>query len=106
MYPRMHTERQPSKPSIPVPRPVTFGTPGGAPSAGWIVRLSVVGVVVEAPLLPPLGTFVEMAVELREGAPITCQARVQWTKPGCFGAQFTRLGARETYAILEAMRGA
>jgi hypothetical protein len=31
---------------------------------------------------------------------------VQWSKPGCFGAQFALLGARETHAIVEAMRAA
>jgi hypothetical protein len=98
--------RQPSKPSIQVPRPVTFYAVGRAPSAGWIVRLSVVGVVVEAPVAPVAGALVDMAIELRAGNPIVCRGRVQWSRPGCFGAQFTLLGARETHAIVEAMRAA
>jgi hypothetical protein len=98
--------RQPSKPSIPVPKPVTFTAADGAPSVGWIVRLSVVGVVVEAPGVAVVGGLVDMVVELRAGHPIMCRGRVQWSKPGCFGAQFTLLGARETHAIVEAMRAA
>jgi hypothetical protein len=47
-----------------------------------------------------------MVVELRAGCPMACRARVQWSKPGCFGAQFASLGARETHAIVEAMRAA
>jgi hypothetical protein len=96
--------RQPSKPSIPVPRPITFSAAGGAPSAGWIVRLSVVGVVVETPVAPVAGALVDMVVELRAGSRMACRGRVQWSKPGCFGAMFTLLGARETNAIVEAMR--
>jgi hypothetical protein len=98
--------RQPSKASIPVARPVTFSAAGGATAAGWIVRLSVVGVVVETPVAPVAGALVDMIVELRQGSPMTCRGRVQWSKPGCFGAQFTLLGARETHAIVEAMRAA
>jgi hypothetical protein len=101
-----YMHRQPSKPSIRVPRPVTFSVAGGAPSAGWIVKLSVVGVVVETPVAPVAGALVDMVVELREGNPMVCRGRVQWSKPGFFGAQFTLLGARETHAIVEAMRAA
>jgi hypothetical protein len=70
------------------------------------VRLSVVGVVVEAPVVPEMGALVELLVELREGAPLACRARVQWSRRGCFGAQFQLLGARQTHAIVEAMRAA
>jgi hypothetical protein len=99
-------QRQASKASIAVPRPVTFSAAGAAPSAGWVVRLSVVGVVVETPVAPVAGALVDMIVELREKTPMVCRGRVQWSKPGCFGAQFTLLGARETHAIVEAMRAA
>jgi hypothetical protein len=104
MFAAMAMVRMPSKPSIPVPRPVTFRVAGGAPSAGWVVQLSVVGVVVEAPAVIAMGAPVDLVLELRPGAPMACRARVQWSKPGCFGAQFTLLGARETHAIVEAMR--
>jgi hypothetical protein len=99
--------RLPSKPSIPIPRPVTFRFAGAEPRAGWVVRLSVVGVVVEAPGVLATGMPVDLVLELQPGrAPMVCGARVQWSKPGCFGAQFTLLGARETHAIVEAMRAA
>ena len=98
-------ERQ-SKASIRVPKAVTFSAMGLTPSAGWVVRLSVVGVVVEAPVVPSIGALVDLLVELREGAPVACRARVQWSRRGAFGAQFQLLGARQTYAIVEAMRAA
>jgi hypothetical protein len=93
-----------SKTSIRVPKPVTFSATGLAPAAGWVVRLSVVGVVVEAPIVPQIGALVDLLVELREGPPVACRARVQWSRGGRFGAQFQLLGARQTYAIVEAMR--
>jgi hypothetical protein len=99
-------QRQPSKPSIPNPRRVTFSTAGGAPHVGWIVRLSVVGVDIQTLEPPAAGETLEMLLELREGEPMRCAARVQWTKVDAFGAQFTLLGARETHAIVEAMRAA
>jgi hypothetical protein len=98
--------RLPSKPTIPVPRPVTFRAAGAEPRSGRVVRLSVVGVVVESPGVVAIGVPVDLVLELRPGRPMVCKARVQWSKPGCFGAQFTLLGARETHAIVEAMRAA
>ena len=72
----------------------------------WVVRHSVVGVDIQTLEPPPAGATVEMVLELREGERMRCLARVQWSKVDAFGAQFTLLGARETHAIVEAMRAA
>jgi hypothetical protein len=85
---------------------VTFRLGGGEPCIGWIVRLSVVGIDVETLQPPAAGSILDLVVELREGQPMACRARVQWSKARGFGAQFTLLGARETHAIIEAMRAA
>jgi hypothetical protein len=98
----MHVGRHESKPSIPIPKRVTYAIAGSEPAVGWLVNLSVVGVVVESASVPPMGTLLDLAIELAPGAPIDCQARVQWTKATSFGAQFLALGARETYAIVMA----
>jgi hypothetical protein len=100
----MHVGRHESKPSIPVPKRVTYAIAGGELAVGWLVNLSVVGVVVESASVPPMGTLLDLEIELAPGAPIAAQARVQWTKATSFGAQFLALGARETHAIVKAMK--
>jgi hypothetical protein len=69
------------------------------------VRLSVVGADIQTLEPPAAGAILDLRVELGEGKPVVCRARVQWSLPDRFGAQFTLLGARETHAIVEAMRG-
>src|SRR5579862_5945882 len=98
----MHVGRHESKPVIPIPKRVTYTIAGDEPAVGWLVNLSVVGVVVESASVPPMGTLLDLAIELAPGTPIACQARVQWTKGTSFGAQFQALGARETHAIVMA----
>jgi type IV pilus assembly protein PilZ len=78
----------------------------GTSFTGQVMDLSLGGIFVEAEQSPPFGSkliFVGkipgMAVESR------LPGTVRWTKPGGFGVQFGPLGARETHAITELMRG-
>ena len=97
-------QHRPSKPNMQVPVRMTFCVGAGPSREGWIVRLSVAGLEVETSAPPPIGSNVQMAIEFRPRAPIACSGRVQWSNAIGFGAQFTLLGARETHAIVEAMR--
>jgi|SRR5580693_1896477 hypothetical protein len=99
-------QRHPSRPTIRIPVRVVFRVGSGEPREGWIVRLSVAGVDIETERAPPADTRVDLSIEFRPGQPMACCGRVQWSKASGFGAQFTRLGARETHAIVEAMRAA
>jgi hypothetical protein len=93
--------RRASRPEIMVPQFVSFSPRGTDDrSAGWIVRLSIVGADVESLAPPPVGTEVDLIAKLKEQE-IALHGRVQWSTQGQFGVQFGLLGVRETRAILE-----
>jgi hypothetical protein len=93
--------RRASRPEILVPQYVSFAPRGtDDKSAGWIVRLSIVGADVEAIDPPPVGAELDLHAKLKEQT-VVLQGRVQWTTQGQFGVQFGQLGVRETRAILD-----
>ena len=100
-------ERFPSKHEIPMPVRVSFQV-GDEPelATGWIARLSLAGVDIETLHPSPVGSrIVFHAVLDPAGTEILAfQGRVQWVVGGRVGVQFMELGARETHAILQAMR--
>lgn len=94
-----------SKPAIEVPRKAMFTIGDGQRRSGWIVRLSVVGLVLEAPEPPPLDAQVLIVTELWDGeGDVVLRGRVQWSSTMRFAVQLGPLGARETSAIVRFSR--
>jgi hypothetical protein len=55
----------------------------------------------------PINTPVRITCALSPGGrPMVLPGTVRWTTAGGFGAQFGLLGARETHALADLMRGA
>jgi hypothetical protein len=101
--------RQPysSKLEIPVPICISFEAEGmPQPVTGWIARLSLAGVDIEALEAPAIGSKIQFhaALDPDAGEVLTFSGTVRWVTGGRVGVQFLELGARETRAILEAMR--
>jgi hypothetical protein len=98
--------RRDSKPEIEVPRKASFAADTSSErAAGWIVRLSIVGVEIES--LQPPGTGAEVVVwaSLVEGeGEVVLRGRVQWATATRFAVQFGPLGAKDTHAIVRASR--
>jgi hypothetical protein len=100
-------KRNASKPEIQAPLRVSFEVEGDPEAAtGWIARLSLVGVDLETLHAPAVGSRIVFYATLD---PLSCeiltfQGRVQWVAGARVGVQFTELGAKETHAILQAMR--
>lgn len=70
---------------------------------GNIVRLSTIGVEIESPWPPKVGSRVVIWAELVEGeGEIAMRARVDWSTPTRFGVLLGPLGPRESYAIIRA----
>lgn len=93
--------RRASRPEILVPQHVAFAPAGtGDRTAGWIVRLSIVGADIEAITPPPIGTELHLFARLQD-EDVVLRGRVQWAAGHQFGVQFGPLGVRETHAILE-----
>jgi hypothetical protein len=102
--------RQPysSKPEIPVPVSVSFEVEGAAgPATGWIARLSVAGVDIETLHVAPIGSKIvfQTALDPASAEVHTFNGLVRWASGSRMGVQFSELGAKETHAIIEAMRG-
>jgi hypothetical protein len=100
-------QRYSSKPEIPTPVHVTLqveGDPEGV--SGWIARLSLVGVDIETLHTPSVGSRVEFyaALDPHSSEVLGFAGRVQWVAGARVGVQFTELGAKETHAIMQAMR--
>ena len=96
-----------SKPDIPMPVQVSLEVEGEAePVTGWISHLSLVGVDIDTVGAPPIGRRVSFFAALDPSSPeiLGFAGRVQWVKGMRVGVQFTELGAKETHAIMEAMR--
>jgi hypothetical protein len=84
-----------------VPQFVSFAPRGTDDrSAGWIVRLSIVGADVESLAPPAVGSEIDLFAKLTEDE-VVLRGRVQWATGGQFGVQFGLLGVRETRAIVE-----
>lgn len=90
-----------SKPAIEVPRKATFTLDDGQRRAAWIVRISVVGLVLEAPEPPPLDAHVVIRAELWDGeGELVLPGRVQWSNALRFSMRLGSLGVKETNAIV------
>jgi len=98
--------RRDSKPEIAVPRKASFALdPNGDRVAGWIVRLSIVGVEVESLQPPAVGTEVVLWAELIDGeGEVAMRGRVQSATSTGFALQFGPLSARDTNIIVRAAR--
>jgi hypothetical protein len=94
-----------SKTEVESPKKATFTLGDGHRNAGWIVRLSVAGVEIEAPDPPPLGAEIVVWAELIAGeGPLELRGRVQWSSAMRFSVQFGPLGVKETNAIVRVAR--
>jgi hypothetical protein len=100
-------ERYSSKPEIAAPVHVSFEVEGvPQASEGWITRLSLAGVDIETLEAPAMGTRIVFYAAFDPGSTevLSFKGRVQWVTHGRVGLQFVELGAKETHAILGAMR--
>ena len=100
-------QRLASKPEIPMPVQVSLEVEGELePVTGWIARLSLVGVDVDTVGAPPVGSRVSFFAALDPSSEeiLGFAGRVQWITGVRVGIQFTELGAKETRAIMDAMR--
>lgn len=75
--------------------------------AGSCRDLSLGGMFVETPSPAPFGSSVQVYVTFPalKGETVI-QATVRWTSPEGMGVQFGVMGARETHALTELLRGA
>jgi hypothetical protein len=99
--------RRDSKPEIEVPRKASFAATDESSerAAGWIVRLSIVGVEVESLQPPAIGSEVVVWTVLLDGeGELALRGRVQWATATRFAVQFGPLGAKDTHAIVRAGR--
>ena len=100
-------QRLASKPEIPMPVEVSLEVEGQQePVTGWIANLSLVGVDIDTVGAPPVGSRVSFftALDPTSAEILGFAGRVQWVAGARVGIQFTELGAKETHAIMEAMR--
>ena len=99
--------RYSSKPDVAVPVLVSLEVEGDPePTTGWITRLSLAGVDIESLRAPPVGSRIAFYTTLEPDSSevLAFTGRVRWVAGGRVGVQFTELGAKETYAIVRAMR--
>jgi hypothetical protein len=100
-------QRYQSKPEIPTPVRVSLEVEGESePVTGWISHLSLVGVDIETLQAPTVGSRVAFyaALDPQSSEVLGFAGRVQWVAGARVGVQFTALGAKETHAIMQAMR--
>jgi len=95
-----------SHPRVSVDIRVTCEPKDGSPFAGVVKDISIGGMFVEAAEQPPFGTEVTIIARLPGmKSDSRLPGVVRWSKPGGLGIQFGLLGARETHAISELMKG-
>jgi hypothetical protein len=100
-------QRLSSKPEVAMPIEVSLEVEGEPePVTGWISRLSLVGVDIDTFRAPPVGSRVSFfaALDPSSAEILGFAGRVQWVAGARVGIQFTELGAKETHAVMEAMR--
>lgn len=84
--------------------PVEFSVVGEAERLrGRCRNLSLGGVHVETDTPAPFGAKVTVYLPLEDFGPTGMPGIVRWVKPQKMGIQFGLLGARETYAITQAL---
>lgn len=85
---------------------IEFSIVGEAERATGICRnLSLGGIHVETDTPAPFGANVTVYLSLRGMGPEGMPGIVRWVKPQRMGIQFGLLGARDTYAITQALAG-
>jgi hypothetical protein len=71
---------------------------------GRVTDISIGGARLEATLVQPFGPAVILYVGLPGASgPLALPALVRWIREGSVGLQFTALGVRETYLIVQLM---
>jgi hypothetical protein len=104
---RRRKRRCSSKPTIPTRVGIAFSVQGEAGSRNsQIARISLAVVEIETRHPIEFGSDVAFfaALDPRSSEVLEFKGRVQWAGASCVGVQFRELGARETHAILQAMR--
>jgi Tfp pilus assembly protein PilZ len=94
-------------PRAPIDVLVEFAIKGGSAerSGGRAKDISLGGMFVETPEVPPFGAEVVVFVILPgHSSPFELPGVVRWTRADGMGVQFRMLGARETHAITEVVR--
>jgi hypothetical protein len=80
-------------------------TSNGASQAGTIRDISVGGVFIETPAIPPIGATISVSFVLPgQSAALALPGVVRWNRTNGFGVQFALLGARETHALVTFIR--
>lgn len=82
--------------------PARVSARGAEPVDAVLLDMSLGGAFLEIDPAPPFGTPLELRFEIA-GESIVGTATVRWSKPRGVGLQFGSFGARETYAITEAL---
>ena len=100
-------KRSPSKPEMRMPVRLSFEVEGDPePKTGWIACLSLAGMDIETLQPVEIGKRLTFFTALDPSSSELLQfaGRVQWAAGVRIGVQFGELGAKETHAILQAMR--
>ena len=85
--------------------PVSCERLAGLPISGTAKDLGLGGIFIECDEQLPFGTAVLIIARMpHTKTDLRLPGIVRWTKPSGFGVQFALLGARETNAILTAMK--
>jgi hypothetical protein len=93
-------------PRVAISVSVRYRLPRGENVEGTATDLSMGGIFVQAEELPPYGSNLTIECALTENGPVYgFEGVVRWTKPDGFGVQFGLLGARETNALANFLRG-
>ena len=93
-------------PRVTVDLAVSCEPKNGAAFPGVARDISIGGMFVEAAEQVPFGTDITIVLRLPGlKADSRLPGVVRWSKPGGLGVQFGLLGARETHAISEMMKG-
>jgi type IV pilus assembly protein PilZ len=92
----------------PLDEPVTFTRKGTTEVLKARAKdVSVGGMFVETPTVPPFGTEVTIRVKLPHGKDeLSLPGLVRWVRSDGMGVQFGNLGAKETHEITEVVRRA
>ena len=89
---------------VPVRIPVCCTAPDSGGVSGLLTDISLGGSCIRSDQVLPFGTKVTVVARL-PGASVDSRLPgvVRWSTPGCFGVEFQRLDARDTYGITDLM---
>ena len=92
-------------PRVRVDLPVAFETKAGELFDGRVNDLSVGGAFIVTENSPPVGSKLDLTIQLPGDKPLKVDGVIRWTKPDGVGVQFGLMGVRETYAVGELLAG-